>query len=85
MIGYYHIKPKSPVAMDAIVRHGDIMGVDKQDRDEVLLWCATPTCPCWKTHRYRKWFRLHYDVILGSEVTNMAAIEEDLNRAVSVN
>lgn len=83
MIAYYRIKPRTAVAMDAVVQHGDVMGMDKQDHDQVLLWCATPDCPCWKTKRYRRWFRLDYDIKLGGEVA-MVEVENALNGSVSV-
>lgn len=83
MIAYYRIQPRTAVAMDAVVQHGDVMGMDKQDRDQVLLWCATPTCPCWKTKRYRRWFRLNHDVKLGGEVA-MKEVEDSINGSVSV-
>jgi hypothetical protein len=85
VLGYFHIIPKSRSALDALARHGDVMGVDRQKGAEVLLWCATPTCPCWVpgNFRYRNWFRLHLDVELGSSVV-MSAITDEINQATSV-
>ena len=83
MIAYYRIQPKSPVAFDAVVQHGDVMGMDKQDHDQVLLWCATPNCRCWNTKRYRRWFRLGYDLELRGQVA-MKEVQNELNGSVSV-
>lgn len=85
MIGYYHIIPRSPAALDIVAFHGSVMGVDKQDHTEVLLWCATPTCSCWQKRRYRAWFRLGYDVQLGSPVRQQTTqeVQDELNSATS--
>ncbi len=85
MLGYYHITPKSQSALKIVSIHGAVMGVDKQRSTEVLLWCATPTCECWKqgNRRYRAWFRLNHDVVLGNPVP-LAELSSDLNGAIPI-
>lgn len=69
MIGYFNVVPKSRTALDAVTRHGSVMGVDQQKGNEVLVFCATPTCSCWSNpQRWRQWMRLHSDVTLGASV-----------------
>ncbi len=87
MIGYYRIQPKSQTALKIISIHGDVMGVDVQRSNEVLLWCATPTCKCWATRRYRNWFKLNIDVVLGNAVpqpTPPETVQAELDTATSI-
>ncbi len=88
MIGFFNIVPKSQAALQIVNIHGGVMGVDKQQRNEVLLWCATPTCPCWSTRRWRGWFKLNTDVVLGTSVAmadiTLAEVNKEINDATSV-
>jgi hypothetical protein len=81
MLGYFSVIPKSRRALDVVTFHGSVMGVDRQKGTEVLLWCATPECPCWQTRRWRDWFRLNLDVVLGSSVPS---VQDEVNRAQSI-
>ena len=83
MLGYFHITPKSPSALQIVNIHGSVMGVDRQKGTDVLLWCATPTCPCWTTRRYRNWFRLNLDVVLGASVP-LDSVQAELAAAVPI-
>lgn len=79
----HHISPKTPAALEAVTKHGAVMALVEQRGVEVLLCCATASCPCWSgKQRWRKWFRLNQDVTI-RPVGELKAVEHELANATA--
>ncbi len=81
----YHVIPKTPLALEAVARHGAVMALAEQRSTDVLLVCATKTCACGTApQRWRRWFRLGHDVVLRPRAVPIPVVTAELASAESI-